>query len=137
MEVLFAHQLTLFKMSTLTQMEGGVTQAISLIRISAMAQQQLHLSSKYKKKKHFRDIKICIVHTVCVLLLIQGSLTHWVNAVNEVVANVIYTVMIMSHRCFHCHCRKRNAALSFPCRLLHRGLCCPAGAFELMGAHYD
>lgn len=43
-------------MSTLTQMEGGVTQAISLIGISAMAQQQLHLSSKHQKKT-FRGYK--------------------------------------------------------------------------------
>lgn len=38
----------------------------------------------------------------------------------------------MSHRCFRCHCRKRNGELFFLCHQLHRGQCCPAGVFELM-----
>lgn len=44
---------TFYKMSTLTQVQGGVPQAVSLIGIGAVAQQQLHLSSKKSKKDIF------------------------------------------------------------------------------------
>lgn len=57
---------TFYKMSTLTQMQGGVPQAVSLIGISAVAQQHLHLSSKHQKKTFsgcknmYRTYSICV-----------------------------------------------------------------------------
>lgn len=105
----------------LTQMKWGISQAISLVGVSAMAQQQLHYRQK-KKKKHQKD---WLQSSTTVRCVVQ-------ERVDCFHSNQLHSLSLCdANLCSHCRCRKRNEELSFPCHLLHRGLCHLAGVFAL------
>lgn len=59
------------------------------------------------------------------------SLSNHPAALYIISHDTVITFSSPTYQCSHCHCRKRNGGLSFPCHRLHRGRCHLAGAFGL------
>lgn len=173
----------------LTQVEGGIAQTVSLVGVSAVAQQQLHCghkkktfeTRKYNCSKMQCTMKGSVGSTIaaiennngtkeeldlwlkfkcgkCMTAWLISSLfcdatagwtvarmvaytpnlqTAWCSLSNHPAAlyiishDTVITFLSPTYQCSHCHCRKRNGGLSFPCHRLHRGRCHLAGAFGL------